>query len=501
MVIRIPDSMFAQTTGAATSPSEFGEETRNAIAAARSAEQEIGSLSRGLTLAGEALKGGEKAKQKLAAARNALGRHGDGGALRWLLDHAAAEQGRQEAAASHRTGMRTLIGTIKGVGSLPIPFAQKAELGRTLLQQGIERGLVAPELHQLIEDATLSQFSLTEAQTALAKATEPGEALSIVAAAKAEGSLQPMDSDLLDRQAQERDELATVRHRARLAWKEHDDLAAFARGELPEPLSEESFHFVHGARGAPEAYARYQAARQEGEAMALIRGKDEDGIEAARATWKDDPAVFAAAVAKDAAERRRDPAGYALATVPGAQAAQDETPVAERGALLWAAQAAVGIAEEERSPWTLLEEERLALEWDSLPAGSASRNEKLAFLQKHVLAIPPGEHRAAIGRLVRQGIVDGTESELTQVLRELREGRINPARRAAGMIGARTAGATAPHAALSSEGKRLSDRNAAPMIPAQVLVAPNPLIPPFPEQPTLQDGIDAIGRLFGPEQP
>ena len=428
MVIRIPDSMFAQSTGAATAPGELDHETRSALAAARSAEQEISSLTRGLTLAGEAMKGGEKARQKLAAARDALGRRGDSGALRWLLDHAAAEQARQEMAASHRAGMRTLIGTIKGVGSLPIPFARKAELGRTLLQQGIEHGLVAPELHKLFEDAALSQFGLLEAQTALAKATEPGEALSIVAAAKAEGTLQPMDSGLLDRQAQERDAVATARHRARLAWKEQDDLAAFARGELPEPLSEESFRLVHGAKDAPGAHARYQAARKEGEAIAQIRGKDPEAIEAAQAEWKDDPAVFAAAVEKDAAERRRDPVAYAIATQPGLAQALKEAPPSETAWLLWQAQAAAGIPEADRSPWNLADEEVMANEWDALPAGASGRYEKLAFFRKHVLGLPEGQRFAAIRRLVRQGITDGTAGELTQLVDQLEAGRFNPAR-------------------------------------------------------------------------
>ena len=158
MVIRIPASMFAQSTGTATVPGELDHEARSALATARSTEQEIASLNRGLSLAADVLKGGEKAKQKLAAARDALGRHGDSGALRWLLDHAAAEEARQQAAASHGTAMRPLVGTIKGVGSLPIPFAEKAALGRLLLQQGAKHGLVASDHHKLFEDAMISQF-------------------------------------------------------------------------------------------------------------------------------------------------------------------------------------------------------------------------------------------------------------------------------------------------------------------------------------------------------
>jgi hypothetical protein len=493
--------MFAQSTGEATAPGEPDDETRNALAAARSTEQEIGALRRGLALAGEALAGGEKAAQKLAAARAALGQRGDSGALRWLLDHAAAEQARQEAAASQRLGLRTLIGTIKGVGTLPISFAERAELGRTLLQAGVERGLVAPALHKDFEAAVLSQFGLAQAQSAITKATEPGEALAILAHAKAEGLLQPMDSDLLDRQAKERDAVAVARHRTRLTIKEQDDLAAFERGELPEPLSEESFTLLHGEKAAAAAYARYRAARTEGEAIAAIRGKDAQGIEAAWNEWQGDPAVFDAAVAKDAQARLRDPVGYALSVVPGARDAWKELPEAERSTLLWSAQAATGIPANQRSLWSLAKEEAMAAEWDALPPGFAGRNEKLGYLQKYVLTLPPTLQQAAIARLVRQGIVDGTEDELTQVLRLLREGRANPARRAAVALGARTAGATAPHSALNPDDGRRSTRRTAPIIPAQALVLPNPPVPPLPGQPTFQDGIDAIGRLLSPAPP
>jgi hypothetical protein len=433
MVIRIPDFMFAQSTGTAGAPGELDYGTRSALADARSSEQEIGSLSRGLTLVGEAMKGGEKAKKQLASARDALGRHGDSGALRWLLDHASAEQARQETAASHRTAMRTLIGTIKGVGTLPIPFADRAELGRTLLQEGVARELVAPELHKEFEAAVISQFGLAEAQSAIAKATEPGEALAILADAKAEGLLQPMDSDLLDRQAKERDAMASARHRTRLTIKEQDDLAAFARGELPESLSKSSFTLLHGEKGAA-AYARYQAARMEGEAIALVRGKDTDAIKAARDRWKGERTVFDAALKKDALDRQRGPADYALATVPGAKAARDETRKEARGALLWSVQAAAGIPEAQRSPWTLAEEEAMAREWADLPAGFAGRSDKLAYFRKHLLSLPRAQRQSGIVRMVQQGIADGTEAELTALIAQLDAGRFNPGRKLAATL-------------------------------------------------------------------
>jgi hypothetical protein len=427
MVIRIPDFMFAQSTGEATSPGELDYETRSALATARSTEKEMSSLNRALGLVSETLKGGDKVRERLAAARDALGVRGDSGAFRRLLDHVAAERARQEAAASHRTAMRTLVGTIKGVGSLPIPFAEKAELGRTLLQQGLERGLVALQDHRLFEDAAISQFSLTQAQAALAKSMESGEALAISEAAKAEGMLLPSDIDLLDRQARERDAVVTERHRGRLAWKEQDDLAAFARGELPEALGEDSFRLVHGAKGATGAYARYQAARKEGEALATIRGKDVDAIEAARAEWQGDPTVFAAAVAKDGADRRRDPAGYALATVVGAKAALDEMLEAERGALLWSAQAATGIPEEQRSPWTLKETQSLARRWLALatqPSGPARDDAMVTLLSETLLKLPPRQRLGAIAALEAQGLDVEMPGRLRTTLAALEDGSL-----------------------------------------------------------------------------
>jgi len=428
MVIRIPDFLFAESTGHGPAPGELDRETRAAVAGARAAETEMTALSRGLSLASEVLTGGDAAGQRLAAARRALGPRAESGAFRTLFDRVAAERARRDSTASHGKAMRTLVGTIKALAGLPIPSAEKAELGRALLHAGVERGVVgAPDL-ALFEEAALSQLHLGEAQGRLAAAAAPGEALAVLAGAREAGALLPMDLALLERQAAERDAVAAARHRGRLVWKEQDDLAAFARGELPEPLGEESFRQIHGARGALGAHTRYQAARREGEALALIRGKDAEAVEEARAGWTGDGAVFDAAVEKDAGERRRDPAGYALATVPGTAAAMEETPEAERGALLWAAQAAAGIPEDQRGAWTLAEEERLAAAWDALPAGSAGRNEKLAFFRKAVLGLAKAQRASAIRRLVQQGIADGTEAELTRLVDHVDNGRRNPGR-------------------------------------------------------------------------
>jgi len=428
MVIRIPDFLFAESTGHGPAPGELDRETRAAVAWAREAETEMAALSRSLGLAGEALKGGDTGGQRLAAARTALGSRAESGAFRLLFDRAAVAQARQESQASHGTAMQSLIGTIKAVAGLPIPAAEKAELGRALLRVGLESGVVAEPDLGFFEEAALSQLQLVEARGSLAAASAPGEALAILASARQAMALLPMDLALLEREAAERDAAATASQRGKLTRKEQDDLAAFARGELPDPLGEESFRLVHGARGALGAQVRYQAARREGEALALIRGKDDEAVDAARAGWQGDAAVFEAAVAKDAAERRRDPAGYALATVPGTSAALQDAPEAERLALLWSAQAAAGIPEDQRSLWTIAGEKVLAAAWDALPKGSAGRNEKLGYFEKHLASLPPALRNSAIGRMVRQGVVDGTEEQVRGIAASLDAGRFNGAR-------------------------------------------------------------------------
>jgi len=434
MTIRIPDFLFAQSSGHVAAPGGPDEETRRALADTRSAVEEMSALSRGIGLAGEALNGGDQATAKLAAARKALGARAESGAFRLLFDRAAAAQAHRETTASQQRAMRSLIDTIKGVGGMPISFAEKAQIGRTLLQAGIARGLLRPEQLADFEPAMLSQFGLGEAASAVAGAVEPGEALAVLAAAQNDGALLPMDLALLERQARDQDAAATARHRGRLTMKEQDDLAAFARGEQPEPLSEESFRLIHGARGATGAHARYQAARRGAEVLALIRGRDADDVEAVRAGWQGDPAVFDAAVAKDAADRARDPAGYALATVPGAAAAYELAAEAERSAMLWAAQAAAGIPEDQRSPWTLAEEEAMADEWAALSIHPHGIRGKLDFFRRYVLGLPAAQREVGIARIVKSSIADGGAAQLTELLALLDARQVNSATRLVGAL-------------------------------------------------------------------
>jgi len=502
MTIRIPDFLFARSSGQASAPGEPDQATRNAVAEAQSAAAAMSALGRSVGLAGEALSGGERVAAKVAAARKALGTRAESGAFRLLLDRAAAAQAHRETTAGQQQAMRALIDAIKSVGALPVPFAEKAELGRTLLQEGLAQGLVRPEQLADFEPAMLSQFGLGEAMSAVAGAIEPGEALAVLSAAESGGALLPMDLALLQRRAQEQDSVATARHRGRLTMKEQDDLAAFARGELPEPLSEESFALIHGARGATGAHTRYQAARREGEALATIRGKEPDAIEAARADWQGDPMVFDAAVAKDAAERARDPAGYALATSPASATAYARAAEAERGAMLWAAQAAAGIPENQRSPWTLAEEEAMAEQWAALPAGVGGAAEKLGFFRKHLMTLPAEMRAAAIRRLEQQGIADGTEAELVGIVHLLEEGRTNPARVAAGALGTRPAIAGSRSASLSNIVREKRPGLAGDQaIPVQAVPAPFTPLTSMPGIPTLQEGIDTLVKLFDSSQP
>ena len=232
---------------------------------------------------------------------------------------------------------------------------------------------------------------------------------------------------LLEDQAKQRDATATARHHARLAWKEQDDLAAFARGEQPEPLSEESFRVVHGAEDAPAAYTRYQASQREGEALGQIRGKTPKAIADAESAWQGDPAVFASARSKDAAERTRDPVAYVLATQPGLEQALKEASPEERLWLLWQAEAAAGIPVAERSLTSRAQQEAQAKAWDAIPPGK-ERSGRVDFLIEHVQSLPPALRGPAIRTLARFGITDGTEAELTSVVAEIDDGRFSPAR-------------------------------------------------------------------------
>lgn len=110
-----------------------------------------------------------------------------------------------------------------------------------------------------------------------------------------------------------------------------------------------------------------------------------------------------------------DPAGYALAWSPGLGAAiaacEDTTLAAE---LLLGAQAALGIPEGRRSPWTPAECEALVEEWLMLEAehavapgmaGSLARARvRLAFLRQHLLAFPPRLRPAAQDTLEALGL-------------------------------------------------------------------------------------------------
>src|SRR5262249_53379779 len=159
-----------------------------------------------------------------------------------------------------------------------------------------------------------------------------------------------------------------------------------------------------GAQGALGAYARYQAARQEGEALGQIRGKSPEAIVEAESAWQGDPAVFASARGKDAAERLRDPVAYVLATQPSLEQALKEAPPEERLWLLWQAQADAGIPEDQRAIWSLAQKEALADEWAAIPTDSSGGSARLDFIRRHVQSLPLSLRAAAIRTLARNGI-------------------------------------------------------------------------------------------------
>jgi hypothetical protein len=389
-------------------------------------------LSKGVGLLESGLAGGAGGLAAFAKARQALGTEGAFGPV---LDELQAVAQAQEETRLLREARNSAFAALKQVAQLPLPLPEKAALGRSVVARALAGGAIAAEEQPAVAASLLSESLLQQTRQALAATAEPGAAKALVEEAKQQGLLVPHDEALLDRLVAERAPVEALRHRARLSWKEQDDLAAYARGELPEPLGEESFPLFHGARAALGAYARYQEARRVAPAVAAIRGKSAEEIAAARLAWAGDPADFQRAFEQDAEARRRDPAGYLLATATGLQQALDEIESpAERQALLWVAQGSLGLAERERSPWSLAEEERLADAWDAIPPGHGGRNEKLGFFEKHLLGLPAEQRPAAIARLVRQGIVDGTEAELGQLVADVEAGRVNPARRIVGKL-------------------------------------------------------------------
>jgi len=446
-VITIPPSAFASST---PTPTTALDRLRQNAKAMRGLETAIENLSLAVTgevASAKASKALTKARAGLLSGAATLELEPD---LAQVLDEAALLQTRGQASVERTAAIGSLVATIKQTSTLPLLFAQKAALGRALVGRAVRVGLLGPAQQRTWEEVATSSALYEDTRRKLAATGAPGEALALVEEAKAAGGLVEHDSVSLDALAAARQPIETHRHRARLAWKEADDLAAFARGELPEPLGEDSFRVLHGERGAIGAYARYRAARGEAEALTLIRGKDSETIAAAQASWQGDPADFVRALAKDSAERRRDPAGYTLAAVPGLAQAYAETPEPERGPLLWSTQESLGFAEGERSPWTAAQERALADAWDALPAGHGGRNERLGFFEKHVLSLPPARRQAAISRLVRQGIVDGTEAALTRLVKHLDSGRRNPARAQASTL-------TSPGAQYADSGMVVSD--------------------------------------------
>jgi len=130
-----------------------------------------------------------------------------------------------------------------------------------------------------------------------------------------------------------------------------------------------------------------------------------------------------------------DPASYALAWSPGlasAIAACDDAVVAAD--LLLAAQAALGIPEGRRSPWTPAECEALVEEWLTLESehaaaagmlGSLARaRARLDFLRAHLLALPRRLRPAAVDTLEALGLDGGRSGLLRAIAGALQRGNL-----------------------------------------------------------------------------
>ena len=162
----------------------------------------------------------------------------------------------------------------------------------------------------------------------------------------------------------------------------HSDALAGIAGPA---YSRADFARLYGEAEADKRLASWQAAQAKAPAYALVRGKSSEAIAQAKAGYTGDRTLLEAIEAEDAGERQRDPAGYALRWLPGAKDSlaraahegQSEVELAQlRADELWEAQAALGIAEEQRSPWTLEESQAIARQWlaaGAQPAGLRPR--------------------------------------------------------------------------------------------------------------------------------
>jgi hypothetical protein len=212
------------------------------------------------------------------------------------------------------------------------------------------------------------------------------------------------------------------------------------RGLAGPELSREQLLGVYGPAEGEARWQRWQAHRAKAPAYALVRSKSPEALAEAKAGYQGDRRLLEQVAAEDAAERRRDPAGYGLSWAPGFRAAYDQaSDPAERAALLWEAQAAAGIPEAQRSPWPAEQGWGLAQRWLAIAEGPGGARARVAFLRETILALPSGQRGAGLATLQRMGLDGGAGllQAIAAALEENRPGAAYTAARASISVGSR----------------------------------------------------------------
>ena len=190
----------------------------------------------------------------LAAAGESLAAAETAGQLQQTLRSAATGLGRGLAA----------------VAALPLPMAQKEQVGMAMLRQARRLGLVGED--PAVPAFLASHLRLADGQRRLAGTRGEGEAAAVAAEFAADPALLPEDRVAIETLARQRGAVERHRRQGDLRARETEDLAAFAAGRVAPRLGEESFHRLYGPTEGARRWQAYAAAAEQGRATAAIRG-------------------------------------------------------------------------------------------------------------------------------------------------------------------------------------------------------------------------------------
>ncbi len=227
-------------------------------------------------------------------------------------------------------------------------------------------------------------------------------------------------------------QVATARGRAFFSQGLAGAFTAATRGEAGPAYAREQFLELYGAREGESRWQAYQASQAKAPAYALVRGRSQEEIAAAKAGYGGDWALLDQVEAEDAAERRRAPAGNGLTWAPGARAAYDQAgDPGEQAAILWEAQGQAGIPEGERSPWSGEQTTALAEGWLAIPDGPGAAKARIDLLRQDLLSLP-AELRAAGQATLERMLSGGTAAgPLGSIVAALEDNRLGDAYAAA----------------------------------------------------------------------